>query len=118
MDSNSHLLSATYIMLSRIAFFSSIKVIVSHSQAHILRRIPKIGRKIIEYSCVSGQCRQILLYCIVYQHCDTEKSNYLHAIMMKQRKGRITNRQQELKETTQPNQRPASGINPTHQPRD
>ena len=46
-----------------IVFFSFITVIVQQSKAHILRRFPKIGRKVIEYSYVSGQCRQTILFC-------------------------------------------------------
>ena len=40
--------------------FTCIKVIVPQSKAHILRRFTKIGRKGIEYSYVSGQCRQTI----------------------------------------------------------
>ena len=38
--------------------FSFIQVIVPQSKAHILRRLPKIGKKVIENAYVSGQCRQ------------------------------------------------------------
>ena len=30
------------------------------SKAHLLRRFLKIGRKVIEYSYISGQCRQTI----------------------------------------------------------
>ena len=40
--------------------FSFIKLIVPQSKAHILRRFLKIGRKVIKYLYVSGQCRQII----------------------------------------------------------
>ena len=40
--------------------FSCIKVIVPQSKAHILLRLPKIRRMVIEYSYVSGQCRQTI----------------------------------------------------------
>ena len=33
---------------------------MSQSKAHILRRLSKIGRKVIEYAYVSGQCRQTI----------------------------------------------------------
>ena len=49
--------------------FPFIKVIVPQSKAHILRRFRKIGRKVIEYAYVSGQCRQIIFLtglCFVY----------------------------------------------------
>ena len=62
VNSNPHLLSAKDSLLSiRLSrncdFFSFInfKVIVPQSKAHILRRFPKIGRKVIEYAYVSGQ---------------------------------------------------------------
>ena len=63
LDSNPHLLNArtaSYLLGYRgIVFsFSFIKVIVPQSKAHILRRFPKTGRKVIAYSYVSGQCRQ------------------------------------------------------------
>ena len=63
LDSNPHLLSAKdshlSIRLSRNCdSFTFIKVIVPQPKAHILRRFPKIGRKVIEYSYVSGQCGQ------------------------------------------------------------
>ena len=69
LDSNPHLLSAkdsllqvhVSIRLSRnCIFFPFIKVIVPQSKAHFLRRFSKIGRKVIEYSYVSGQCRQTI----------------------------------------------------------
>ena len=65
LDSNPHLLSAktaSYPLGYRgnVLFFSFIKVIEPQSKAHILRRFPKIGRKVIEYSYVSGQCRQTI----------------------------------------------------------
>ena len=64
-DSIPHLLSAKdcllTIRLSRnCIIFSFLKVNVPQSKAHILRRFPKIGRKVIEYSYVSGQCRQTM----------------------------------------------------------
>ena len=31
------------------------------SKAHVLRRLPTIGRMVIEYAYVSGQCRQTVL---------------------------------------------------------
>ena len=36
------------------------KIIVPQSKAHILQIFPKIGRKVIEYSYVSGQCKQTI----------------------------------------------------------
>ena len=65
MDSIPHLLSSKDSLLSiRLSsncdFLSFIKVIVNQSKAHILRRFPKIGRKVIEYAYVSGQCRQTI----------------------------------------------------------
>ena len=65
LDSNPHLLSSKDSLLSiRLSrncdFISFIIVIVTHSKAHILRRLPKIGRKVIEYAYVSGQCIQII----------------------------------------------------------
>ena len=43
-----------------IVTFSFIKVIVPQTKAHILRKLSKIGRKVIEYAYVSGQCRQTI----------------------------------------------------------
>ena len=55
--------TASYLLGYRgIVKFSFIKVIVPQSKANILRRFPIIGRKVIEYAYVSGQCRQIILY--------------------------------------------------------
>ena len=44
-----------------IAIFSCIEVFVLQSKALILQRFTKIRRKVIEYSYVSGQCRQTIL---------------------------------------------------------
>ena len=64
LDSNPYLLSAKdsllLIRLLRYCDFSFIKAILPQSEVHILRRFPKIGRKVIEYSYVSGQCRQTI----------------------------------------------------------
>ena len=65
LDSNPHLLSAKDSLLSirlsrNCEIFSYMTVIVSQSKAHILRKLPKIGRKVIEYAYVSGQCRQTI----------------------------------------------------------
>ena len=78
-DSNPHLLSGKDSLLSirqsRNCDFSCIKVIVPQSKAHILLRLPKIGRNVIEYSYVSGQYRQtikitlILVNIIVNTEC-------------------------------------------------
>ena len=35
------------------------------SKAHILRRLPTIGRKVISHAYVSGHCRQTIISCIV-----------------------------------------------------
>ena len=60
LDSNPHLLSTNdsllSIRLSRNCDFFMHKIIVPQSKAYILRRFPTIGRKVIEYSYVSGQC--------------------------------------------------------------
>ena len=80
MDSNPHLLSAKDSLLSIKAFencifFSFIKIIVAQSKAHILRRFPKIRRKVIEYLYVSGQCRQtIFILVFMVLRCSTEPS--------------------------------------------
>ena len=65
LDSNPHLLSVNDSLLSirlsrNCVIFSFINVIVPQSKAHVLRKFPKIGRKVIEYAYVSGQCRQII----------------------------------------------------------
>ena len=39
------------------------------SKGHILRRFPKIGRKVIEYSYVSGQCRQTIQVNVLLNNC-------------------------------------------------
>ena len=55
LDSNPHLYPLGY---RGILIFSFIKEIMPQSKAPILRRLPKIGRKVIEYSCLSR--RQIM----------------------------------------------------------
>ena len=68
LDSNPHLLvakdSLLSISLSRNVISSFHKGIVPQSKVRILRRLPKIGRKVIEYAHVSGQCRQTIIYSI------------------------------------------------------
>ena len=49
------------------------------SKAHILRRIPKIGRKVIEYSYVSGQCGQT----IDARNRDAKFSQNIHVLVQK-----------------------------------
>ena len=66
LDSNPQLLCAKDSLLTiglsrNCIFLTFVKVIVLQSKAHILRRFTKIGRKVIEYSYVSGQCRQTIL---------------------------------------------------------
>ena len=41
--------------------FFIIKVVMPQAKAHILRTLPKIGRNVIEYAYVSGQCRQTIV---------------------------------------------------------
>ena len=50
-DSNPHLYPLGY---RGIVIFSFIKEIMPQSKAPILQRLPKIGRKVIEYSYVSA----------------------------------------------------------------
>ena len=69
LDSNPHLLSAKYsllsIRLSRNCDFLVHQSYLPQSKAHILRRLPTIGRKVISHAYVSGQCRQTIISCIV-----------------------------------------------------
>ena len=72
LDSNPQRLSVKdsllSIRLSGILFFLFIKVILPQSKADILRRFPKIGRKVIEYSYVSGQCRQTISHTVTHYY--------------------------------------------------
>ena len=85
-DSNPHLLCAKESLLSiRLTrncegFFSILKVLVQQYKAHILRRLLKIGRKVIEYAYVSGQCRQTIL---VWNYFEVDKFYLTDGILLK-----------------------------------